>query len=117
MPNDDEYLQLLRKIVDNQKKLVGKKVALGKARSAPLRINPDHEIEEYYGEGKNAVDLLLQQYEKVWGKDVADKKMQRLVEKELDEEEYNKVPERIRPEAREEDNSKGLVAKLKKALP
>lgn len=113
MNEKDRHLRLIRDIVGNQKKMLGKKLAIARARSAPLRINTDGEIEEYYGDGKNALDLLVQQYEEVWGEDVADRKIQDTVREEFDQEDYGEIPERIRPEKRELNDSGKLIRKVR----
>lgn len=116
MSETDKHLRLIKSVVDNQEKLEGKQVAIGRARSAPLRINADGEIEEYYGEGKNALNLLVKQYEEVWGEKVADRKIKKTVRKEFDEEDYSEVPERVRPEKGQNNGSGGLVGKVKGLL-
>lgn len=115
MSENDRYLGLIRAIVDNQEKMEGKKVAIGKARSAPLQINADGEIEKYYGEGENALDMLIQQYEQVWGEKVADRKIRNTIRKELEDEEYEKVPERVRP-SEDQSDEKGIFSKVKELI-
>lgn len=115
MSDEEKYLGLLRAIIKKQESLLGRKVAQGKARSAPLEINPDGEINDYYGKGENAVELLIKQYEEVWGKEAADKKLKRVVRKELGQQDYNMVPERIRPQEREEKGP-SIFSKVKKAI-
>lgn len=116
MPEEDKHLHLIKAIVKNQERLEGKKVAIGRARSAPLQIDSEGEIKQYYGEGKNALDLLIQQYEEVWGQNVADKKIRNTVQKEFEPEDYSEVPERVRPEKREDSSSEGLIEKVRKIV-
>jgi hypothetical protein len=116
MTEEEKYLNLLQEIMEKQQSLLGEKVAEGKARSAPLEITPEGDIDKYYGEGQNAVDLLIQQYEKVWGTQNADKKIKRTVRGQLEPKDYDLVPERIRPEEKQKMQGSGIVGKMKKAI-
>lgn len=115
MSEEEKYLSLLRAITRKQESLLGEKVAEGKARSAPLEIDPEGKIKRYYGEGEKAVELLIKQYEDVWGKEAADKKVKRVVRKELDSEDYGLVPERVKPEEKESEDL-WIFNKVKKAI-
>lgn len=107
MQDEEFYLPIIRQIVDKQKTMLGDKVALGRARKAPLTISPDNEIEEFFGDGKQAVDILVQQYEDFAGPNVVDSNVQNIVKSEVDSDDYDKLPERIRPGFTPESNSEG----------
>lgn len=89
-------MDTLQMIVDRFARLFGRKAALQYARQAPLEISPDGTIDTYYGEGKQAIDILLQQYEDVMGKDVTDKHVRNAM-RSLDDSYHDLIPERIRP--------------------
>ncbi len=52
------YLSNIRDIVEEQKDFLGEQVALKQARRAPLDINEDGEVEDFYGSGENALETL-----------------------------------------------------------
>jgi hypothetical protein len=118
MQDEEFYLPLIKEIVGKQKTMLGDKVALGRARKAPLTINPDGEIEEFYGDGEQAVDILVQQYEEFAGKSVIDSNVQNVVKSKIDPDDYGKLPERIRPGfTPDDDNSgEGILSSIKAKL-
>jgi hypothetical protein len=118
MQDEEFYLPIITKIVDKQKTMLGDKVALGRARKAPLTINKDNEIIEFYGDGKQAIDILVQKYEEFAGEKVIDSSVRNVVKSEADPEDYEKLPERTRPgfTPDQSSNGKGLISSIKSKL-
>lgn len=52
------YMDVLKRIVENEKDALGEEVALKWARKTPLKINEDGEITGFYGRGEDAVEIL-----------------------------------------------------------
>lgn len=52
------YLSNIRDIVEEQKEFLGEDVALKQARRAPLDINQDGEVVDFYGSGEDALETL-----------------------------------------------------------
>ncbi|MFB6159285.1 MAG: hypothetical protein ABEJ95_06550 [Candidatus Nanohalobium sp.] len=52
------YLSTIQDIVDEQKDFLGEQVALKQARRAPLNINEEGEVEDFYGSGEDALETL-----------------------------------------------------------
>jgi hypothetical protein len=63
----DVYIKILNEMVKAMSKLLGSKIALICARRATLIINSEGKVEDFYGNGKLAVEILLKQYEEVIG--------------------------------------------------
>jgi len=118
MEDKEFYLSVIRGIMDKEKKMLGEKVALAKARKAPLQINPGGEIDDLYGKGDQAVDILVQQLEDVAGKKVIDSGIQNYIRSEYETDEYDKLPERIRPgySPESEKKSGGFLSSIKSKL-
>lgn len=118
MHDEEFYLPILKEIVEKQKTMLGGKVALGIARKAPLTINPSNEIEEFFGDGKQAVNILVQQYEDFAGPKVIDSNVQNVVKSQVNNDDYDKLPERARPGFTYESDSggKGILASIKSKL-
>lgn len=68
---DDLYLRMAREIVDTFRSFAGDTIALHAARRAPLAIDHEGEITDYYGRGEEAVRILVQQYEDMVGEEMA----------------------------------------------
>lgn len=99
MSAEDEelYLDVLNAIVAYETELLGKKAALLQARKAPLDINVDGQVEGFYGEGRKAVDILVSQYETVFGRATADAGIRRTLDDVVPEENVDMLPERVHP--------------------
>ncbi len=52
------YLDLMKRIVDEEREALGEETALKWARKTPLRINADGEITGFYGKGEETVEIL-----------------------------------------------------------
>lgn len=52
------YLGTIQDIVNEQKDFLGERVALKQARRAPLDINNNGEVENFYGSGEDALETL-----------------------------------------------------------
>lgn len=94
MPGDTEeehekYLHIFNIVLDSQKQMLGDKVALKHVRKAPLELDLDNHIVDYYGKGSDVLDILIDQYENVWGKQVADRKIGRKLKEELNEDDWD----------------------------
>lgn len=105
----DQYLSIFETVLDNQKQLLGEKVALKYARKTSLEINPQGELTGFYGEGQSVLEILVQQYEQVWGEEVADRKIGRELKSELPEEKHNLLTEDLK----EVEPRRGVVSQLK----
>jgi hypothetical protein len=107
------YLKIIQAIVSAFKTFLGDKTALAKARKAPLFIDKNGEVSAYYGNGKNAVDILVQQFETVLGAEVAHLKIRNVVRDEVPEEQWQLLPERIQPSKRTRtEREKNLINRL-----
>jgi len=118
MEDKDFYLSVIRGIIDKEKSMLGGKVALAKARKAPLEISPKGEIDDFYGKGDQTVDILAQQLEDVAGKKVIDSGIRNYIKSEYDQEDYKKLPERLRPGyvPSSRESSQGFLSSLKSKL-
>lgn len=108
----DQYLSIFETVLETQKQLLGKKVALKYARKTPLQINSEGDLTDFYGDGKSVLEILVEQYEQVWGKDVADRKIGRKLKSELPEENHDLLTE----ELRDVEPSRGAVSQLKEKI-
>jgi hypothetical protein len=95
------YLEAIQRIVESISNFFGEEMALGYARKAPLEVRPDGEVAAYYGKGRKALDILVEEFEKDLGKDAAYHRIEREFE-DLPEEKRKLLPERIRPENSED---------------
>jgi hypothetical protein len=102
------YLETIRKVVDQQKELLGKDVALMKARQAPLEIDKDNEVRDFYGRGEDTLKTLVDQYGEVWGDKVARRKVRSTVKESVPEEKYELLPDYLRPS----DGEKGIFGSI-----
>ncbi|MDY6777999.1 MAG: hypothetical protein SVU32_04990 [Candidatus Nanohaloarchaea archaeon] len=100
------YLKTIRNIVDAIADFFGDQIALGYARSAPLEVNAEGEIEAYYGKGRQALEILVEQFENDIGREAADEQLRAALQ-DLSETKHQLLPERIRP--REQGASRSLV--------
>lgn len=66
-----QYLTVMQELINTFSSVIGEKAALTLARKAPIKLDADGNITEYYGEDTQAVALLLEQYEGYMGKTVA----------------------------------------------
>lgn len=55
---EEYYLSTIQRIVDEQKEELGPEVAIKWARRAPLDINADGEVKDFYGKGDDALETL-----------------------------------------------------------
>lgn len=94
---DDAYIRILQEIIDGQASFLGRKLALKQARRAPIEIDSEGSVTGFYGDGKNAVDILVTTFETVVGEDVADRKIRNHLRDTIDSEEYALLPERVKP--------------------
>lgn len=112
--DDDKefYISLIREIVADQSEMLGEKVAVQKARAAPLEIDKNGEITDYYGKGESVLQTLVGKYEEVWGAEVARRKVRETVEGNVSEEKYELLPEYMVPK----DNQKGVISRILEQL-
>lgn len=114
--NDDEfYIQLMERTIATFSLLLGEKTALIAARKAPITITPDNTITGYYGTGKRAFDVLIQQYESVFGSQMADRKVRNSIRDMVSDDEKDRVPDRVRPPNEHEKIS--IWEQLRRLLP
>ena len=64
--NNEFYLDLMKDLVEDQKKMLGEQVALQKARGTPLEMDKDGDITGYYGKGEDVLETILRKYGEVW---------------------------------------------------
>jgi len=101
MPGDideehEKYLRIFNIILESQKQMLGDKVGLKYVRKAPLELDLDDQVVDYYGKGEDVLDIMVEQYEEVWGKEVADRKIGRELKEELDEEDWDLLTDDLR---------------------
>lgn len=108
----EKYLHIFNMILESQKQMLGDKVGLKYVRKAPLELDLDDHIVDYYGEGTDVLDILVEQYEEVWGDEVADRKIGRKLKDELDEDDWDLLTDDLR--AIEEKQS--AVSQIKNKL-
>ncbi len=106
--NKDFYLSLIRDLVADQEQMLGKQVALQKARAAPLEIDKEGDITDYYGKGENVMETLVSKYGEVWGDEVARRKVRGTVRDNVSEERYELLPDYMIPE----DDQKGVLGRI-----
>lgn len=106
------YISLIKEIVADQSDMLGEKVAVQKARAAPLEIDKDDEITDYYGKGESVLQTLVAKYEEVWGTEVARRKVRDTVEDNVSEEKYELLPEYMIPEG----DQKGVISRILEQL-
>lgn len=99
------YLTTINAILDEFTSLIGTKTTMIQARKAPLQIDADGTVTGFYGDGAEALDILTQQFEEVFGTTMARTRIQVALE-EVAETEDERLPERIRPE--DSTSEKGL---------
>lgn len=119
MEEKEFYLSVMEDIMEKENAMIGEKVALARARKAPLQISPSGEIEDYYGDGKQAVDILMQQLESVAGEKVIDSTVRNMIKSEYEPSDHDMLPERIRPgftPSKSESSSNGFFSSLKSKL-
>lgn len=110
--HEDFYLEVIQAVVDRMSGFMGKDVGLKFARKAPLQITPDGDVQAYYGTGRKALGILVGNYEGYMGDAVADQKIKGVIS-DYDEEKFDLVPESVRPETQnEEDSSGGFISKI-----
>lgn len=118
MEEKEFYLSVMTDILEKENAMIGEKVAMARARKAPLQISPSGEIEDYYGDGKQAVDILMQQLEQVAGKKVIDSAVRNLIKSDYEPSDHDRLPERIRPgfTPSSSGSSNGFISSLKSKL-
>ncbi len=109
--HEEFYLEAVQSIIDEMASFMGEDVGLKFARKAPLQMTPDGEVKAYYGTGRKALNILVENYEDYLGKAVADQKMTGAVSY-VDEEKRDLLPEQIRPGSGDEGSSQSLVGRL-----
>lgn len=95
--HDQFYVDVIQETIYGFAELLGEKTALMHARKAPINITPNGQVTGYYGRGREAFDMLITEYESIFGEEVADKKVRSILADSLSEEEKDLVPERVRP--------------------
>lgn len=110
------YLTVIRDIVDTFKDFLGDKTALAKARKAPLFIDKDGNVSAYYGQGRNALEILVNQFESVLGREVARVKIRAAVRQTVPEDQMELLPERIRPVEHHDEEGNLLNRLLHKVI-
>jgi len=108
----EDYMHIFEIVLDSQKDMLGDKVAFKYIRKAPLEVDLNGEIGDYYGKGEDVLDIIVGQYEKVWGEDVADRKIGRKLKEELDEDKWNLLTEDLR----NVEEKKGFITQLKESI-
>lgn len=107
------YLSTIQTIVDDVSQFFGDQIALGYARKAPLEVSSNGEVRAYYGKGRKALEILVEQFENDIGREAADKRIKNVLS-DLSEDERKLVPERIRPD--QETREEGLLDKVREAI-
>lgn len=96
--NEDFYLDACQALVEKFSDLLGQKTALIKARKAPMQISPEGEIVDFYGEGEQVLNVLISQYEEVFGSAVARKEAKTALQSVADEDDQEYLPESLQPD-------------------
>lgn len=109
----DFYLSFIRDLIAEQEAMLGRNVALQKARSAPLEIDKDGNINDFYGQGEDVLETLVQQFGGVWGEDVAQRKVRDTVRGSVPEEKYDLLPEYMIPSKEQKGILGQIVSQLK----
>lgn len=117
MPGDtdqerEKYLNIFNIVLNSQKQMLGDKAALKYIRKTPVELDMDNNIVDYYGKGVDVLDILVDQYEEVWGKEVADRKIGRELKDKLDEEDWDLLTE----ELREVEKRQSAVSQIKSKI-
>lgn len=73
--------------------MLGEKTALMNARKAPLEIDKDGTITDFYGEGRQVLSILTEQYAAVFGEYVARRKVRKALDDIVDEETEQLLPD------------------------
>lgn len=102
------YLSFIRDLISEQEEMLGSNVALQKARSAPLEIDKDGNINDFYGRGEDVLETLVKQFGEVWGEDVAHRKVRGTVRNSVSEEKYDLLPEYMIPN----QQKKGILGQI-----
>lgn len=113
--SDQFYIDVIQRTVYGFAEIFGEKVALENARKAPLNITVDGQVTGYYGSGKEAFDMLVQQYESMFGKDVADRKVRNMLHGTVSKDEKHLLPERLQPEKPVEKT--GVIEQARQTFP
>jgi hypothetical protein len=113
--NGQFYVDMIQATIYGFAELLGGKTALTHARRAPVNITPDGQVTGYYGKGDEAFDVLVRQYESVFGREVADRKVRNMLADTVADEERHLLPERLQPEGLQEKI--GLVEQIGRLLP
>ncbi|MFB6158943.1 MAG: hypothetical protein ABEJ95_04790 [Candidatus Nanohalobium sp.] len=103
------YLETIQRIVDNISNFFGQEMSLGYARKSPLEVTPEGEVKAYYGKGRKALNILVENLEQDIGKEAADKRIKRELD-DLSDDEKKLLPENIRPQPSGE--KKGLIDRV-----
>lgn len=109
--HEEFYLESIQSVIDTVSGFMGDDVGLKFARKAPLQIMPNGEVQAYYGTGRKALTILIENYEDYMGEAVADQKIKSALS-DIDDEKRDLVPERVRPDKEDESSSGGLISKI-----
>lgn len=109
--HEEFYLDAIQSVIDTVSGFMGDDVGLKFARKAPLQIMPNGDVQAYYGTGRKALTILIENYEDYMGKTVADQKIKGALS-DIDDEKRDLVPEKVRPEKKDESSSGGLISKI-----
>lgn len=110
--NRKVYLKAVNAIISRFEDLLGEKTARKYARKGPVDLDPDGEVEALYGKGEDSLEIVVGQYEKVWGEKVAIKKVRNALNNKLDEEELDVLPERYRQKEEQKSLLNQIMGKL-----
>lgn len=113
--NDQFYIDVIQQTVYGFAEIFGEKTALAHARKAPINITVDGQVTGYYGSGEEAFDMLVQQYESVFGKDVTDRKVRNMLHGTVSDDKKHLLPERLQPETKMEKVS--VIEQARETLP
>lgn len=111
--HEEFYLEAIQSVIDSISGFMGDDVGLKFARKAPLQITPDGEVQAYYGTGRKALSILVENYQDYMGDAVANQKIIGALS-DVDDEKLDLIPEDVRPESQEEKESSsgGIISRL-----
>lgn len=111
--HEEFYLEAIQSVIDSISGFMGDDVGLKFARKAPLQITPDGEVQAYYGTGRKALTILVENYEDYMGDAVADQKITGALSG-VEDEKLDLIPEDVRPQSQEEKESSsgGIIGRL-----
>jgi hypothetical protein len=104
------YLEAIQQVVDKFSNIFGQKISYRYARRAPLEITPEGKVEAYYGTGRNALQTLVNQYERYMGEQTSNSKIRKAL-KDTPEDKYELLPEEIQPKKKNKGGN-GLLDRI-----